>query len=128
MSPQIDANLTLGALRDALEKHPPGPGWIHHSDRGSQYCCDAYVKAIEAAGGSLSCSAKGCPYDNAFMESFFKTLKAEEVWLEDYQSIVEADTGVSRFIDLYNTSRKHSSLGYLSPDQFEANHRLQDPS
>jgi putative transposase len=60
------------------------------------------------------------------MESFFKTLKAEEVWLEDYQSLVEAKTGVSRFIDLYNTSRKHSSLGYLSPDQYEAKLSLQD--
>lgn len=120
MSRRIDSKLTLAALRQALATRKPEPGWIHHSDRGSQYLSDDYVRLVTGAGGRISCSDKGCPEDNAFMESFFKTLKAEEVWLEDYESLDHADESVCRFIDYYNSERMHSSLGYVSPDQFEA--------
>lgn len=128
MSSKIDGKLTLAALKDALSKMTPAPGWIHHSDRGSQYLSDDYVKLVLAAGGSISCSDKGCPEDNAFMESFFKTLKAEEVWLEDYEDIEHADQSVNKFIRYYNTDRMHSSLNYMSPEEFEEWLKKNDPS
>jgi len=121
MSKRIDSKLTLAALRQALDTRPPKSGWIHHSDRGSQYLSDAYVSLVTTAGGRVSCSDKGSPEDNAFMESFFKTLKAEEVWLEHYDDIEHADQSIGKFIGYYNSGRMHSSLGYQSPDQFEAN-------
>lgn len=120
MSERIDSQLTLSALKEALSKYPPLPGWIHHSDRGSQYLSGEYLSTLEQAQARISCSDKGSPEDNAFMESFFKTLKAEEVWLEDYESFQHADQSLHRFIDYYNESRMHSSLNYLSPQAFEA--------
>jgi putative transposase len=128
MSRRIDAKLTLGVLEQALANRAPEPGWIHHSDRGSQYLCDEHVKAVIQADGRISCSDKGCPEDNAFMESFFKTLKAEEVWLEEYEDLEHADESVCKFIDYYNSARMHSSLGYLSPAEFEASQAENDPS
>ncbi len=119
MSMRIDGKLTLAALKDALARMTPGPGWIHHSDRGSQYLSEDYVKLMLAAGGRISCSDKASPEDNAFMESFFKTLKAEEVWLEEYESVRQADQSINRFIGYYNADRMHSSLNYLSPEEFE---------
>ena len=119
MSSRIDGKLTLAALSDALSKMKPAPGWIHHSDRGSQYLSDDYVKMVLGAGGRISCSDKGCTQDNAFMESFFKTLKVEEVWLEDYEDIHHADQSVNKFIRYYNADRMHSSLNYMSPEEFE---------
>lgn len=97
MSKRIDAKLTLAALNQALATRTPQPGWIHHSDRGSQYLSDAYVERVTSAGGRVSCSDKGCPEDNAFMESLFKTLKAEEVWLESYDDIEHADESICGF-------------------------------
>lgn len=117
---RIDADLPLRALEDALSRHTPEDGWIHHSDRGSQYQSKAYVAAVLAAGGRISVSKKGCPYDNAMMESFFKTLKAEEIHIEEYENIAHARESLTRYIAYYNGSRQHSALGYLSPDQFEA--------
>jgi transposase InsO family protein len=128
MSSKIDEKLTLAALRDALSKMTPAPGWIHHSDRGSQYLSDDYKKLVLKADGRISCSDKGCPEDNAFMESFFKTLKAEEVWLEDYENIEHADQSVNKFIRYYNEDRMHSSLNYMSPEEFEAWLKKNDPS
>lgn len=128
MSLRPDAKLTLDALSDALSKMSPAPGWIHHSDRGSQYLSDGYLKQVLGAGGRISCSEKGCPEDNAFMESFFKTLKAEEVWIEEYESFGQADRSIQRFIGYYNADRMHSSLNYLSPEQFEQRFYGNDPS
>lgn len=128
ISKRIDAKLTLAALKQALATRTPEPGWIHHSDRGSQYLCDDYVELVTGAGGQISCSDKATPEDNAFMESFFKTLKAEEVWLEDYESLDHADESVSGFIDYYNSKRMHSSLGYVSPEEFEASLQENDQS
>jgi transposase InsO family protein len=127
MSRRIDARLTL-ALERALASRTPEPGWIHHSDRGSQYLSDDYVEVVARNGGRVSCSDKACPEDDAFMESFFKTLKAEEVWLEDYESPDHADESVRKFIVYYNSERMHSSLGYLSPERFEQSYRENDPS
>lgn len=120
VSPHIDAALVLAALSKALEARKPGEGWIHHSDQGVQYACRGYTEAILAAGGRPSMSSKACPYDNAKAESFFSSLKKEEVHLEEYGSIQEAEAGVARYIDdYYNLRRLHSALGYRSPQEFE---------
>jgi putative transposase len=126
LSRQIDTHLTLDALElDALEMaltlRQPAPGLIHHSDRGVQYASLAYVARLEQAGIQVSMSAKGNPYDNAQAESFFKTLKREEVYLQDYQTFAEANAHLRHFIEaVYNAKRLHSSLDYVPPVEFEA--------
>jgi putative transposase len=121
LSRQIDTQLTLAALELALTQRRPAPGLIHHSDRGVQYASLAYVARLEQAEARVSMSAKGNPYDNAKAESFFKTLKREEVYLQDYQTFAEAEANLEHFIEaVYNQKRLHSSLGYLPPVEFEA--------
>ena len=121
LSATIDTQLTLRALEMALACRSVGPGWIHHSDRGVQYAASAYTQRLTQAEARISMSAKGNPYDNAKAESFFKTLKAEEVYLNDYRTIDDAEASIGPFIeDVYNTKRLHSSLGYLPPAEFEA--------
>jgi transposase InsO family protein len=116
----IDARLTLAALRMALRERQPPRGFIHHSDRGVQYASHEYIQVLESAGARISMSGKGNPYDNAKAESFFKTLKREEVYLKEYRSLEEADANIGHFIeDVYNNKRLHSSLGYLPPVEFE---------
>ncbi|MGH2461013.1 MAG: IS3 family transposase [Chloroflexota bacterium] len=117
----IDPRLTLAALEIALARRAPAPGFIHHSDRGVQYASADDVARLTPAGARISMSAKGNPYDNAKAESFFKTLKREEAYLQDYQTFAEAEANLSHFITVvYNTKRLHSSLGYLPPVEFEA--------
>jgi transposase InsO family protein len=121
LSRQIDTQLTLDALEMALIQRHPAPGLIHHSDRGVQYASLAYVARLEQAGAQVSMAAKGNPYDNAKAESFFKTLKREEVYLQEYRTFAEAETNLRHFIEaVYNQKRLHSSLGYLPPVEFEA--------
>lgn len=118
---QIDTRLTLAALEMAIDQRQPRPGLIHHSDRGVQYASTDYVSRLEKIGAWVSMSATGNPYDNAKAESFFKTLKREEVSLKDYQTFAEAEAHLNQFIDaVYNTKRLHSSLGYQPPAEFEA--------
>lgn len=120
VSLDIDARLVLSALDMALKERQPQSGFIHHSDRGVQYACRDYVDRLNGAGARISMSAKGKPRDNAKAESFFKTLKAEEVYLQDYQSLDEARTCLAYFIEaVYNQKRLHSALGYLPPAEFE---------
>jgi len=119
----IDTNLTLAALDIALASRRVEPGLVHHSDRGVQYASSAYVERLESTGALPSMSARGNPYDNAKAESFFKTLKREEVYLKDYRTFGEAEANISQFIeDVYNQKRLHSSLGYLPPAEFEVLH------
>lgn len=125
LSRQIDAQLTLDALDMALIQRRPAPGLIHHSDRGVQYASLAYVARLEQAGAQVSMSAKGNPYDHAKAESFFKTLKREEVYLQEYRTFAEAEANLDHFIEaVYNQKRLHSSLGYVPPAEFETAYSL----
>ena len=120
VSGNIDANLTLRALYMAIQRRRPPKKVIHHSDRGKQYAASEYVKVLDFYGFQISMSRKGNPYDNATAESFFKTLKAEEVYLWEYRSIGEVEKRLSFFIEeVYNKRRLHSSIGYMPPDEFE---------
>jgi putative transposase len=121
LSRHLDSQLALDALNQALrERHPPS-GWIHHSDRGVQYASHAYVQRLQQAGAHISMSGKATPLDNAQAESFFKTVKVEEVYLHTYQTLEEAQQQLAHFLDeVYNQKRLHSSLGYQPPAEFEA--------
>jgi putative transposase len=125
----IDARLTLSALEMALAARRPAPGLIHHSDQGVQYASGEYVERLEEAGARISMAALGNPYENARAESFFRTLKLEEIYLKDYRDFEEAEENIGEFIEeAYNEKRLHSSLGYLPPVEFEAIHALKDGS
>jgi len=120
ISTSLDRSLTLTALKMAIEKRRPRPGAIHHSDRGVQYLCKDYVGLLHKNNFHISCSRKGNPYDNAFAESFFKTLKSNEVDLQTYRDIWDVTDRVPEFLDdIYNERRVHSKLDYLSPNEFE---------
>jgi putative transposase len=126
LSKRADRMLTVKALQMAIERRRPGPGCIHHSDRGVQYTSGRYLLALKAAGFHISLSRKGTPADNALMESFMRTLKYEEVYRWEYNSFEEAKQRLALFIEqVYNESRLHSSLGYLSPCEFEL--KLKEP-
>jgi putative transposase len=126
LSRWIDTRLTLLApLEMALTSRRPAPGLIHHSDQGVQYASSEYVARLQEAGVLISMAAVGNPYENAKAESFFRTLKMEEVYLKDYRGFEEAEQNIAEFIEgVYNQKRLHSSLGYLPPVEFEALHAL----
>ncbi len=112
VSKRLDRELSLSALRMALEERNPLPGCIHHSDRGVQYACWDYVALLESKGLRISMSRTGNPYDNANAESFFKTLKYEEVHLFNYETYQEVLQRLPYFIEeVYNKKRLHSSIG-----------------
>ena len=118
----LDAQLSLNALHMAIKKRKPLgiDGLIHHSDQGVQYACNEYTALLEENKIRISMSAKGNPYDNAFAESFIKTLKQEEVYLTEYEDFNDAYTNIEKFIEkVYNKKRLHSSLGYKPPDEYE---------
>ena len=121
LSKDIDTRLALAALNKAIAARCPRAGLIHHSDRGVQYASAEYVIRLGEIGACPSMSKAGCPYDNAKAESFFKTLKKEEVYLSQYHNFEEAQASLGAFLDdVYNAKRLHSSLGYLPPMEFEA--------
>jgi putative transposase len=120
MSQNIDRHLVLGALDMALEGRQPPRGLLHHSDRGSQYASADYRQALAARGIECSMSRKGNALDNAVVESFFSTLKQELVYTTDFATHEQARLALFEYIEVfYNRQRRHSTLGYVSPVQFE---------
>jgi putative transposase len=114
-----DARLAQEALREALQARRPQPGLLHHTDRGSPYASLAYTTLIRHHGMVASMSRAGDCYDNAVVESFFGTLKSELIRRHVYPSHREATAAIADYIDFYNTQRRHSSLEYISPIEFE---------
>ena len=120
VSDRLHQELALKALRKALAIRRPSAGLIHHADRGSQYCSTAYQAELKKHGIQISMSGKGNCFDNAVVESFFKSLKSELVWRTIFQTRAEAKDAIGRYIDgFYNPVRRHSTLDYVSPVQFE---------
>jgi putative transposase len=121
LSDQIDTDLSLRALQMALQRRNPPAGVIHHSDRGVQYAAHEYIDVLRVYQFRISMSRKGNPYDNAAAESFIKTLKTEEVYLWEYQTMADVQRRLPYFIeDMYNQKRLHASLGYRPPVEYEA--------
>jgi len=117
LSRDLDQGLTLAALERALVVARPK---IHHSDQGVQYAATIYVERLQNLGVKLSMAAVGEPRENGFAERLVRTIKEEEVDLSDYQDFADARAQICHFIDaVYNVKRIHSSLGYLTPQEFE---------
>lgn len=117
---RLHRSLALAALRRALTMRRPPPDLIHHSDRGSQYCSIDYQTELRRHAIRISMSGKGNCYDNAMVETFFKTLKSELVWRTVFYTRDQAENAIARYIDaFYNPVRRHSALDFLSPIQFE---------
>ena len=120
VSDRLKKDLALRALRMALVTRRPPRGLIHHSDRGSQYCSIDYQAVLKKHGLLISMSGKGNCYYNAVVETFFKTIKSELIWPVAWRTRNQTENAVARYIDgFYNPIRRHSTLGYQSPVQFE---------
>jgi len=121
----LDQTLTLAALERALAGATPH---IHHSDQGVQYAATAYVARLQGLGVILSMAAVGEPRENGYAERLVRTIKEEEVYLADYQDFADAQRHMTLFLgDVYNVKRIHSSLGYLTPKEFEEQWRTSQP-
>jgi transposase InsO family protein len=121
LSTRLGAPMAVAALNKAILERQPPPGLVHHSDRGVQYASDAYVRILQQQQMIPSMSRPANPYDNAFCESFIKTLKREEIYAGCYQDIDDLRGHMEEFIDrYYNRLRLHSALGYRTPEEFEA--------
>lgn len=123
LSRRIDTLLVLEALNMAIDTRLQSgiSDLIHHSDQGVQYASNEYVDRLKELDIKISMSRAGNPYDNAFAESFMKTIKVEEVYLKEYKTFEEAYNNIKEFIEeVYNNKRLHSSIGYLPPVEFEA--------
>jgi transposase InsO family protein len=118
----LSSELALKALDVALATHRPE---IHHSDQGVQYAAPGYVQRLQATAVQISMAAVGQPTDNPYAERVIRTIKEEEVYLNEYRDLADAREHLGRFInDVYHTKRIHSALGYLTPAEFEAQWRL----
>jgi len=124
----LDSRLSLAALQMALQTRSFQPGKLtHHSDRGVQYACKDYVQVLEQHKIIISMSRIGNPYDNAIAERFMRTLKYEEIYMNDYDTFAEVLSSVQHFIEaVYNHKRLHSALGYMPPAEFEASLQLRN--
>lgn len=121
ISRSIDTALSLEALRMAIQNRTPPAGVIHHSDQGVQYAAHDYIDELRSHGFQISMSRKGNPYDNAFAESFMKTIKTEEVYLWEYRTLEDVLKRLPYFIEqVYNLKRLHASLDYVPPVEYEA--------
>jgi transposase InsO family protein len=121
MADHLETDLVADALRMALARRQPRRGLLHHSDRGVQYASDDYQHLLQSHGITVSMSGRGDCWDNAMMESFWATLKTELVHAERYATREQARASIFEYIEVfYNRRRLHSSLGYVSPESFEA--------
>ena len=117
VSHHLNTSLTLKALEQALRQSIPE---IHHSDQGVQYLSSAYISTLKQHGIEISVARRECPWENGYAERLIRTLKAEEVHLNDYDNIAEVETRIGHFIEqVYNQKRPHSALGYLTPVEFQ---------
>ena len=124
LSDRMKRGLAIDALRRAIVLRQPAPGLIHHSDRGSQYCSDDYRRMLRDHGFVASMSGRGNCYDNAMVETVFKTIKSELIWRTAFTTRDQASKAIGQYIEgFYNPRRRHSSLNYLSPATFEATFR-----
>jgi len=121
VSNRMKRDLAIRALSMAINLRKPPKGCIHHSDRGSQYCSHDYQKILRQHGFKMSMSGNGNCYDNAAVETFFKTIKAELIWRHNWPTRRAAELAIFEYINgFYNARRKHSALGWKSPLAFEA--------
>lgn len=121
ISDRMKRGLAMEALRRAIILRRPPAGLIHHSDRGSQYCSADYRRIIRDHGFIASMSGRGNCYDNAMVETVFKTIKSELIWRTAFTTREQATNAIGQYIEgFYNPRRRHSSLGYISPAAFEA--------
>ncbi len=119
---RMTADLATTALQRAIALRQPPPGCVHHADRGSQYCSEAYRRLLSAHGFIVSMSRKGNCWDNAVTESFFKTLKAELLWRQAWRTRQNVEQAITCYInDFYNPQRLHSALQWKSPLDYERN-------
>lgn len=126
VSKLLSVRLTLAALEAAIAARRPGPGLIHHSDRGSQYAAKEYRDRLDRLGIRGSMGRKGNPYDNAYAESFLKTLKHEEIHAFEYKTMEDVVGRLPRFLEeVYNRRRLHSALGYVPPVEYEVKYARQ---
>ncbi len=120
VSNRLKRDLAIRALNMAIALRRPPPGCIHHTDRGSQYCSHDYQKLLRECSFKVSMSGRGNCYDNAAVETFFKTIKAELIWRRTWQTRRQAEIAIFEYINgFYNPRRRHSTLGGKSPIQFE---------
>ena len=120
MADHLESRLVVDALELAVQRRLPSEGLVAHSDRGSQYASEHYQRLLARHGISCSMSRRGDCWDNAPMESFFASLKKELVHGADFATRAEARAAVVEYIEVfYNCRRRHSSLGYVSPQEFE---------
>lgn len=120
VSNRLKRDLASRALNHAVALRNPPPGCVHHTDRGSQYCSHDYQKRLRQLGFKVSMSGKGNCYDNAAVETFFKTLKAELVWRQRWQTRQQVTDALFKYINgFYNIRRRHSAIGGISPADFE---------
>jgi len=121
LATHMKKELVLSALRMALTTRQPEAGLLHHSDRGSQYCSKDYIDILRENKMEISMSRKGNPYDNACIESFHATIKKELIYRRRFATQAEATKAINYYIaHFYNGKRKHSTLEYCSPNQFES--------